>query len=152
MFTVPVGGCSRVEDVFFSGQQRQAVRVQVNRSHHDAAVFLCTPQTSALQHTFCVTSKQAVPVSKVAFSEFGRRCVTSEGEGLLELEVARRTLLLCISPAGNFMKRNLSKSSTSCSEGEKHHCCCTISVYLGCCKYELQTVVCTVTLKQLGGN
>ncbi len=100
MFTVPVGGCSRVEDVFFSGQQRQAVRVQVNRSHHDAAVFLCTPQTSALQHTFCVTSKQAVPLSKVAFSEFCRRCVTSEGEGLLELEVARQTLLLCISPAG----------------------------------------------------
>lgn len=91
MFTVPVGGCSRVEDVFFSGQQRQAVRVQVNRSHPDAGVFLCTPQTSALQHTFCVTSKQAVPLSKVAFSEFCRRCVTSEGEGLLELEVEANT-------------------------------------------------------------
>lgn len=39
-YGVPVCGCAAVQDVLFSGQQRQAERVQVDRLHPEAVRLL----------------------------------------------------------------------------------------------------------------
>jgi len=93
MFIVlPVGRCSRVEDVFFSGQQRQAVRVQVYRSHPNAGVFLCRllHKTSALQISLNLPSSLnthgSLIQSCIQGREFCMRCVTSVSGELFEVE------------------------------------------------------------------